>query len=459
MKWSVLFIVHILGMISFGFSDSVIAECTGHVSPHGSVDTDSSLCTLQSYVLPLNHSDDYSPLIEQAGQAEFVLLGDATHGTHEFYEERITISKRLIQEKGFTLIGIEGDWANVQLFNQTIHSPNTITPIQALRSFTEWPDWVWKNEELKDFLQWLIEHNNQIEDHARKVHIFGMDLYNFNRSQQLVREYVQQVSSEAKDLFDQRNQCFSRFQHNLHRYGAAIDKAPALSCQQVAEDQYQDFVDCRIPCPDERDIGNQAEFFQAQLNALTTKDAEQYFRLLYQGNGDVLSWNSRDRHMLESLSMMREHLGNPKTLVWAHSSHVGNAVATDRADLGELNLGQLLHEEYPNQVFSLGMLTYVGQLLASDQHYGPVQKKSLLPAQLGSHAALFHQLGLPRFLLLLQEIGPIKQWLNIPRPQRHIGVVYVSDNEQRVHYTVTRLVDQFDAVIFLDVTTPLGSVN
>ena len=454
-----LFIVIAVGAVPLDPSDIVLAECTIQASTQVSVETASQLCALQSLALPLNRVDDYAPLIRKAGHAQFVLLGDATHGTHEFYEERIKISKRLIQEKQFTLIGIEGDWANVQLLNQAIHATDSITPIQALNSFVEWPDWIWKNQEMLDFLQWLVEHNSRMVGRTRKVHLFGMDLYNFNRSQQLVRDYLKKVSREVGSLAERRYECFSRFQHNLHRYAAAIEKAPALSCEQAVTQQYIDFIDCRIPCPDETDVRTHEIFFQAQLNALTIKNAEKYFRILYQTDGDVMSWNARDRHMLESITAMQEHLGHPKTLLWAHSSHLGDAAATDRADLGELNLGQLLRAQYPTQVFSIGMVTYAGQVLASDDYYGPGQIKTLLPAQPESYSALFHQLGLPRFLLFLQDPLAVPKWLNGPRLQRHIGAVYRHDNERNVHYNYTHLVDQFDAIVHIDNTTPLVMVS
>ena len=423
--------------------------CQAHVEPGAQV------CDVRNSIIAVNHPDDYTPLITTAGTARFVLIGDSTHGSHEFYLERINISKRLIKEQNFTLIAIEGNWPNVNRLNQYIHSLVPITAMQAMDSFTQYPDWLWKNKEMLDFIQWLREHNRQIEEGDHTVSLYGMDIFSINRSRELVIEYLKTISIDAAKIAEQRYECFSAFNYDMDQYGQVVNNDPSRSCESTVTQQYRDFMDCQIPCPDFGSPGNREAFFHAQLNALIVKNTEQKFRAFYQTESEVSSWNVRDQHMQESLNVQQQHLNNPKTIIWAHSSHLGNARATDMATYGQLNVGQLIRQQYTNQVFSIGMLTYAGYVVASDNWGAPAKVNVLLPAHPESNAALFHQWGVPRFLLFLQQPYPVTQWLNVSRLQRHVGVVYMPEDEMDAHYSHTHLADQFDAILFIDDTTAL----
>jgi len=435
--------------------DTIHAEFSETDTCQSQVEHGSQIGDLQHVLTSFNHPDDYTPLIATAGKAHMVLIGDSTHGSHEFYLERINISKRLIKEQNFTLIAIEGNWPNVNRLNQYIHSLIPIPAMQVMETFNQYPDWLWKNKEMLDFIQWLREHNRQIEDSNHKVSLYGMDIFGIHRSRQLVIEYLKKISIAAAKLAEQRYECFSAFNNDMDQYGQAVNTDLSLSCEPTVKQQYLDFIDCQIPCPDPGNPGNREAFFQAQQNALIVKNTEQKFRVFYQTESQVLSWNVRDQHMQESLNVLQQHLNNPKTIIWAHSSHLGDALATDMATYGQLNLGQLIRQQYPNQVFSIGMLTYAGHVVASDDWGSPAKVKVLLPAHQESNSALFHQWGVPRFLLFLQQPFHLTRWLNSSRLQRHVGVVYLPEEEMDAHYSHTHLVDQFDAILFIDVTTAL----
>jgi len=445
--------------ILVGHLDIIHAEFPEIQLCQSQLEPGSHACALRHRITAVEHPDDYSPLITTAGAAHIVLIGDSTHGTHEFYRERINISKRLITDHNFTLIVIEGNWANVNRLNQYIHSLVPITARQAMGTFTQYPDWVWKNEEILDFIQWLREHNRKIEDGDHTVSLYGMDVYGIYRSRKLVIEYLKEISMAAAKLAEQRYECFSAFNDDMDQYGQAVQADSSRSCESVVNQQYRDFIDCQIPCPKRRNPHNREVFFQAQQNALNVKNTEQYYRVLYQTNSDVLSWNTRDQHMQESFQNMQQHLNKPKTIIWAHSSHLGNALATDMEKEGKLNLGQLIRQQYSNQVFSIGMLTYVGQVVASDNWGAPAKVMALLPALPESNSAFFHQLGESHFFLFLKQPFELRQWLNTSRLQRHVGVIYLPADEMEAHYSHTHLADQFDALVFIDTTTALGRLS
>ncbi len=418
-----------------------------------------SICDLEEAIIAIHHTDDYGPLIEKSGKAHFVLIGDSTHGTHEFYLERMNISKRLIEEKKFRLISIEGSWPSVYLLNQYIHSRIPQNAIQVLEVFNEYPEWVWNNKEMRDFIRWLKEYNSRAEHSNQRVSLYGMDIYDSFRSQGRVLEYFKKAAPEAVLPAKQRYACFAQFNNDMDQYGQAVKNDPSRSCESKVTQEYRAFIDCQIRCPDSNTSVNREEFFQAKQNALNVKNTERYYRDLYQSDSDVLSWNGRDRHMQESIDVMQQHLKHPKTIIWGHSSHLGNALATDMAKQGKLNLGQLIRQQYPNNVFSIGMMTYAGDVVASDRWDSPAKIMPLRPVLPQSNSALFHQLGVSRFFLFLQQPFEIRQWLNSSRLQRHVGVIYLSANELEAHYSQTHLVDQFDALVFIDITTMLGLLS
>lgn len=413
------------------------------------------LAQLQQSLMPMGQGSDFAPLIQRAGQARLVLIGDSTHGSQEFYQQRIDISKRLIEEKGFKFIALEGAWPNVYPLNLYIHSNSPYTAEQALNVVNPNAAWLWGNRPMLEFIQWLRQHNEQLPTGEQKVSLYGMDIYSFNESRELVIDYLQMFSPQAAQQAKHRYQCFERFNFDMHRYAQAVSRNPALSCESAVKNQYLDFSECRIPCPEQYSVIDAESFFYAMQNARIVKNFEQAMRLKYLTGEQAALWNLRDQHMLETIVSVWEHLQQPKTIIWAHSSHLGDARATELAQFRQLNLGQLVRQQFPQQAFLIGMLTYSGTVMAADDWNRPFQLKALKPAHPDSNEALFHSLGVNRFLLFMDQPAGLFEWLNQSRLQRHVGVVYRPQDEMQSHYSWTRLASQFDAIIFHDVTSAI----
>lgn len=443
------FLVLVLVMsIAFALDAQSAAVTPSQITP-------SQIKLLQNSLVVLNNLDDSTPVIQRIDQIPYVLMGDSTHGTYEFYQQRINLSKRLIQEKNFKLIVLEGDVPNVNLMNQYVHSSTSVRAVQALDVINPQGAWLWNNAAMLNFVQWLKNYNDQLPDGEQKVSLYGIDIYSFERSRRAVIDYLQLFSPQAAQQARQRYQCFNRFENDLHRYGKAVSQAPWLSCEAEVTAQLQDFSACRFPCPEQYPFLDREAFFYAEQNARVIKNTEKSFRIQYQTGNDADSWNLRDQHMMESFLAVSEHLGNPNAIVWAHNSHLGDARATEMAERAQLNLGQLMRQHFKQQVFSIGMLTYGGIVAAADDWDSPAEIKVLLNAHPDSNEALFHSLGVPHFMLYLHQSAELRQLLNQTRLQRHVGVVYRLQDEMASHYTYTHLADQFDAIIFIDVTTPV----
>jgi len=345
---------------------------------------------LKHSVIPLNSLEDNYAIIKLIDNKPLVLIGDSTHGTHEFYQQRINISKQLIQEKNFKSILLEGDWPNVYTLNQYVQSLIPITAKQALHAHKSQGAWLWNNKETLNFLQWLKKYNQQLPEGEQKVSIYGLDIYSFLQSKQLVIDYLQDYSPEAAQQARYRYQCFNRFNNDLHRYAKAVKANHSLSCETPVVKQYMDFSACRISCPGEHAFIDREAFFNAQQNARIVKNSEKNIRIQYLTGNDLMSWNERDQHMMEMFMAISEHLHYPKTIIWAHNSHVGDARATEMRQQNQLNLGQLLRENFTTTVFSIGMLTYTGTVMAADEWNEPARVKKLSAAHYDSNEALFH---------------------------------------------------------------------
>ncbi|MCK5649601.1 MAG: erythromycin esterase family protein [Gammaproteobacteria bacterium] len=414
---------------------------------------------LKNSVVPLKGLHDSAAIIKLIAQRPYVLIGDSTHGTYEFYQQRINLSKQLIQEKNFRLIVLEGDLPNIHVLNQYIHSLIPISALQALNVSNPQGNWLWGNLPMLNFIQWLKRYNEQLPESEPKVSLSGMDIYSFDRSRELVINYLQSFSPQAAQQARQRYQCFNRFNNNLHRYGKAVAHNPLLSCEAEVVEQYKDFSQCRFPCPEQYPFVDREAFFYAMQNARIAKNTEKSFRIQYLTGNDMDSWNQRDLHMMESFLAVYAHLNKPKTIIWAHNSHLGDARATEMAEKSGLNLGQLMRQHFKQEMFAIGMLTYSGTVSAADDWNQPAEVKRLLNAHPMSNEALFHRLGIRHFVLYLHQSPELAQLLSKRRLQRHVGVVYRPDDELDSHYSYTHLSDQFDAVIYIDVTTALTSLS
>ncbi|MCE9519564.1 MAG: erythromycin esterase family protein [Verrucomicrobia bacterium] len=398
---------------------------------------------------------DYDPLLDLVGDAHFVLLGEASHGTHEFYRERAQITKRLIREKGFTAVAVEADFPDANRVNRFVRGMgNDVDAIDCLGGFKRFPAWMWRNADVLDFIGWLREHNDHLRDDSSKTGFYGLDLYSMNSSIEAVLSYLDKIDPEAARRARERYACFDCFGGDTQKYGYETALGHGYSCEDAVVSQFVEIysrsaelakLDGRVAADD---------FFVAEQNARLVKNAEQYYRTMYRSN--VSSWNLRDSHMMETLLELGNHLTHkgkpPKMVVWEHNSHLGDARATRMGQKGEWNVGQLIRQKFENEAVLVGFTTHHGTVTASSDWGGQAERKHVRPALHGSYEALFHQVGLKRFLLLLREEGRLKSALRQPLLERAIGVIYRPESERLSHYFHAMLSEQFDAVIHIDET-------
>jgi erythromycin esterase-like protein len=398
---------------------------------------------------------DYDPLLDRIGDARVVLLGEASHGTHEFYHERAQITERLIEEKGFTAVAVEADWPDAYRVNRYVRGlSDDAYAIEALADFRRFPTWMWRNTVVVEFVEWLREHNDALGPGATKVGFYGLDLYSLRASMEAVLRYLEKVDPDAAKWARARYACFDHFGEDTQVYGFLTGSGLAKSCEPEVVDQLVELQ--RHAMEYARRDGRVAEdeLFYAEQNARLVKNAEAYYRSMFLS--DVSSWNLRDRHMAETLDALVAHLSRQgdrvKVVVWEHNSHLGDARATQMGQRGELNVGQLVREHYGRGAVLIGFTTHHGTVTAASDWDAPAERKQVRPALAGSYEALFHESGIPRFLLTLHDGGEAIVSLRDPRLERAIGVIYRPETERQSHYFWARLADQFDAVLHFDET-------
>jgi len=398
---------------------------------------------------------DYDPLMNLIGDARFVLLGEASHGTHEFYQARAEITKRLITEKGFVAVAVEADWPDAYRVNRYVRGLNDDpTARDALAGFKRFPIWMWRNTDVLDFIEWLRAHNTGLPPDARKTGFYGLDLYSLHASIEAVISYLEKVDPEAAKRARYRYSCFEHFGEDTQAYGYAAGFNLSKSCEDEVVAQLIELQQHTADYAKRDGWVAEDEFFYAEQNARLAKDAEEYYRTMFSGR--VSSWNLRDRHMTETLEALVAHLdregGGTKVVVWAHNSHVGDARATSMGSEGELNIGQLVRERHGRETVLVGFSTYTGTVTAASDWGAPLERKRVRPALPGSYEALFHQVGLSNFLLPSPNDSQAANALRGPRLERAIGVIYLPRTERVSHYFHARLPEQFDAVLHFDET-------
>jgi erythromycin esterase-like protein len=400
---------------------------------------------------------DYDVLLARIGTARYVLLGEASHGTHEFYRERAEITKRLIMERGFTAVAVEADWPDAYRVNRFVRGVDDDPDAEAaLGGFARFPTWMWRNTVVRDFVGWLREYNAALPAQQPKAGFYGLDLYSLYSSMAAVVAYLERVDPDAARRARDRYACFEHFGEDVQRYGYAASFDLESSCEEGVVAQLLDLRE-RAGTYAHRD-GRVAEdeYFYAEQNARLARNAEEYYRTMFRGR--VSSWNLRDRHMADTLDALVAHLdrhgGSTKVVVWAHNSHLGDARATQMGEEGEWNVGQLVRERHDAEARLIGFTTHTGTVAAASDWDEPAERKRVRPALDGSYEALFHAMAVPRFLLSLRD-EPVAERLRAPRLERAIGVIYRPETERRSHYFPARLADQFDAIVHIDETTAL----
>lgn len=397
---------------------------------------------------------DFDPLLDMIGDAPFVLLGEASHGTQEFYRTRAELTKRLIVEKKFAAVAVEADWPDSYRVNRYVRGESDdANATRALSNFQRFPTWMWRNLEVIEFLEWLRDHNAALPE-KKKAGFYGLDLYSLNASINAVLKYLDKVDPEAARRARYRYACFEDYGENTQAYGYAANYGLDSSCEKEVIEQ---LVELRRRAAEfARRDGRVArdEFFFAEQNARLVKNAEEYYRSMF--HGQVESWNLRDRHMVETLQALAEHLKadvpEPKIVLWAHNSHLGDARATKMGERGEWNVGQLMREHYGEAALLIGFTTFTGEVTAASDWDAPAERKRLLPALRDSYEWLFHECGIRDFYLLLRDGSQIAHELRRDRLERAIGVIYRPDTERLSHYFGASLAGQFDAVIHIDET-------
>lgn len=401
---------------------------------------------------PLSFAEgDYNELFQQIGDARLVLIGEASHGTHEFYRERARITRRLIEEHGFAGVAVEADWPDAYRVHRFAQGqgddPNAE---RALAGFRRFPAWMWRNIDVLNFVEWLRGYNLTYD---RKAVFYGLDLYSLYSSAQAVLEYLDANDPAAAARARRRYSCFEDFEGDTQAYGYAATYGMTKSCEQAVLDQLKEMLRRAAELAAHDGHSDRGELFSAEQNARLVRNAEHYYRTMFSGR--VNSWNVRDQHMGETLDRILTYLGpKAKMVVWAHNSHLGDARATQMGRSGELNLGQLVRERYGNASFLLGFTTYSGEVTAASNWDEPAERKIVRSGLSGSYEKLFHEVGISDFVLSLRDPA-VKSVLAGPMLERAIGVIYRPDTERESHYFDSRLPDQFDAIIHLDRTRAL----
>ena len=399
-------------------------------------------------------SGDYDSVLELVGDARFVLLGEASHGTHEFYRERAKITKRLIREKGFNAVALEADWPDAYRVHRYVQGDNADADAsEALSGFKRFPSWMWRNADVLDFVGWMRSHNDALEP-SRRVGLFGMDLYSMHASIERVLEYLDEVDPAAAHRARGRYSCFDTFGCDPQAYGHFTGLGLEPSCENEAVAQLMELQRHSLRYARIDGLTGVERFFDAEQNAAVVRDAEEYYRAMFQRT--ISSWNLRDRHMVDTLNALVGYLDRlqppAKVVVWAHNSHVGDARATQMGHAGEWNIGQLVRQQYGNACRSVGFTTYTGTVTAASGWDSPAERKQVLPARPDSFEGLFHKVGLPAFSLRLGEHSHAGYRLRESMLERAIGVVYLPASELASHYFLASLSDQFDAVLHFDET-------
>lgn len=396
-----------------------------------------------------NLDDGLDPLLEKIGDAPIVLLGEASHGTHEYYVWRARITKRLIMEKGFNLLAVEGDWPDCYLINRYIRNYDTgaRSSLEVLNNFHRWPTWMWANWEIAALMDWLKQYNHD-KPFSRQTGFYGLDVYSLWESLEAIMDYLEKNDREALADAQKAFQCFEPFDREGQDYAAYTRFTPE-SCEGEVLDLL-DKIRQRVPLYDSDPEGP----FNAEQNALVAVNAEKYYREMIKGGPG--SWNVRDKHMVETLErILNFHEGNTKAVVWEHNTHIGDARATGMYRNGMVNVGQLVREKWGNDACVLvGFGSYKGSVIAGRAWGDRMQKLRVPEARNNSWEDLLHQAAPVNKLIITNDMEKYPE-LQEPLDHRAIGVVYNPEQERYGNYVSSLIPQRYDAFIHIDETEAL----
>lgn len=389
-------------------------------------------------------SPDFLRQFDRYAGARVVLLGEASHGTSEFYRARAAITRHLIRQHGFSIVAVEADWPDAAAVDRQAGgrgSAAALTPV-----FERFPTWMWRNTDVADFVRWLAGHNAGLPP-GRQTRFYGLDIYSMAQSMAAVLAYLDNVDHEAARSARQRYSCLDPWQEDPAAYGMAVLTRQHEACETAVLAQLRELLEKRLDY-----AGRDGErFFDAAQNARLVASAERYYRAMYYGSAQ--GWNLRDTHMFETLeNALRLHGPASRAVVWAHNSHIGIAADTEMGwQRGEINIGQLCRERFGEAAVSIGMGTHCGTVAAASQWDAPMEVKTVKPSLPESYEFLMHLSAIPQFTLHLRDADTaLRQQLEAPRLERYIGVIYRPETERQSHYAMASLPRQFDAYLWMD---------
>lgn len=388
-------------------------------------------------------------LINAIGNSRYVLLGEASHGTHEYYTWRAHITRRLIKEKNFTMIAVEGDWPDCYLLNRYVkgYQNSGKTAVEVLKNFNRWPTWMWANWEIVALAEWLKQHNAKLTANKR-AGFYGLDVYSLWESLEAVTKYLEKADPSVLQTAKRAMECFEP--HNVREGFYYADRSYGLSasCEDAVENLLAN-IRRNLPMYNT----DHEAVFSAEQNALIAVNAERYYHVMMRG-GEA-SWNIRDRHMSETLNRLMEFHGkDSKVIVWEHNTHIGDARATDMRNSGLINVGQLVKEEHDAEgVFRVGFGSYQGSVMAAYHWGGEMQEMNLPIAKQGSWEHLLHEAGAWNKLLLCKDLIGMKRV-----GHRAVGVVYDPDYEFG-NYVPSDIASRYEAFMYLDKTKAVHALH
>ncbi|SDS88445.1 Erythromycin esterase homolog [Halopseudomonas xinjiangensis] len=409
---------------------------------------------------------DFDAIIEAARGKQVVLIGEASHGTQDFYRHRAQITRRLIEELGFAGVAVEADWPEAYALNRYVWGREEGRGAsQVLDVFKRFPRWMWANTEVRDFLEWLGEYNasqTRQQKEERPVGFYGLDLYSMGSSANAVIKYLDKADPAAAKRARERYACLHEFFGEPHFYGQSVAFGLSESCEKDITEQVMELQNQSQRRLLRLGMVAGEEQFAAEQNARLVRNAEEYYRAAFSGGQNT--WNLRDGHMFETLQALRSHLSHQlgrdaPVVVWAHNSHIGDASATDMGRRGELNIGQLAREHYGDKALLVGFSTAEGEVTAASDWDSPAELKRVRTPLADSYERIFQQVDADSFLLDLRQQNEMTELLAEPRLQRAIGVIYRPETERQSHYFRSSLPRQYDFMVHFDWTVALQSLT
>lgn len=398
---------------------------------------------------------DLNPLLARIGDARLVLMGEASHGSAEFYDMRIRIAKELIEKKGFNIIAVEADWPDAARIHHFVRNI-AVDPLLESQPFTRFPTWMWANRSILDFTYWLKTHNDSVTEANKQVGFYGLDLYSLGASIEAVLNYLNSVDPATAEVARLRYGCLSPWSADPALYGQLVLTRQYRKCEEGVIATLQDMLKKRL----EYSEADGERYFNASQNALLVANAERYYRTMYYAEQN--SWNQRDQHMFSTLESVLKYRGpHAKAIVWAHNSHIGDARATQMSARGELNIGQLVRQKYGDAAYLIGFGTDHGTVAAASEWGGPMEVKTVQPSHMDSYERVCHEVPTDNFLLPLRKPAQtaLRKQLLSERLERAIGVIYRPETELQSHYFYASLPRQFDEFIWFDETSAVKPLD